>query len=72
MLHHQLAKLADCRFVGNRLLTQVDTNKLAQGAGILARLFSCRVGPVEPVLKKMDSQQSLEMLTGPRIVSLGG
>lgn len=56
---HQMAKLADCSFVGNRLLTEIDTDEVAHGAGIVQSFFGSGIGQVEPVLEEMNSQHAL-------------
>lgn len=59
VLFHQMAKLTDRGFVGNRLLTEIDTDEDAHGAGIIQGFFGSGIGQVEPVLEEMNSQHAL-------------
>ena len=56
VLLHQMAEFADRGLVWNGLPTQINTDKLRQGTGIVQGLFSGRIGEIEPVLDEVDSQ----------------
>ena len=60
MALHQMSELTDGCFVRRRLLTEVNAHELAHRAGIVQNLFSGRVGQIEPVLQKIDTQHPLD------------
>jgi hypothetical protein len=59
VLLHQMAEFADRRFIGHRFSTQIDSDELAQCAGVIQGLFDSGIGQVEPVLDEVDSQHAL-------------
>ena len=48
------------RFVRNRFTPEINSDKAAQGSGLVQRFFGTKVGQVEPVLQEVDAQPALQ------------
>ena len=59
MTLHQMTEFADRCLVGSGLFTQIDTDKLTHGTGIVQSLLRRRIRQVKPVLQEMNTQHSL-------------
>merc|ERR1712023_448908 len=59
MTLHQMTEFVDRCLVGSGLFTQIDTDKLTHGTGIVQSLLGRRIRQVKPVLQEMNTQHSL-------------
>jgi hypothetical protein len=59
MCFQQMTKLTDRGFVGDRLMSQVNTNEAPHRPRVAQGFFHRRVRQVESVLQEVDAQHSL-------------
>jgi len=57
---HQVAELAQHRFIGDRFAAQIDADEGAQRPGIMERFFGAGIRQVEPMLEEVDPQHPLD------------
>ena len=71
MLFEQMAEFAYGGFIRCTFPTQIDTDELAHGQGVIESFFHRRIGKVEPVLEKVDTQHTLKTNRRASVSGLG-
>jgi len=66
-----MAELADRRFVGHRLVAEIDLREAAHQRRVIQRFLHRRVGEAEPLLKKVNAQHALHANGTASIARLG-
>ena len=60
VLFEKVAELADGSFVGYRFVAKIDPGEAPHQRRVVQRFFHRWIGEVEPLLKKVDSQHTLD------------
>jgi len=56
----KMAELADGGLVGNRFVSEVDSDEAPHGFHVVKGFFRCRITEVEPALQEMDSEHPFQ------------
>ena len=60
MFLHQMAEFTNGCLVRHRFPAEINTDEVAQGAGVVKSFLSSRIRQIEPVLEKVDSQHTFD------------